>query len=133
MAHHFWDRWLHEYLPSRTVRPMWHCESRDIAEGDLILLMSDNLPRECWPLARVTHIAHSDDGRVRSAEVKTKAGVYIRPVTRLCLLEEVSNPLMQLDTGGGCSRKTEHFVCHVTLRARPLLRPCAFCLSGASW
>ena len=92
MAHHFWDRWLHEYLPSRTVRPKWHRESRDIAEGDLVLLMSDNLPRGRWPLARVTRIVRSDDGRVRSAEVKTKTGVYIRPVTKPCLLEEVSDP-----------------------------------------
>lgn len=42
--------------------------------------MSDNLPRGPWPLARVTRIVRSDDGRVRSAEVKTKAGVYIHPV-----------------------------------------------------
>ena len=54
--------------------------------------MSDNLPHGRWPLARVTCIVNSDDGRVRSAEVKTKAGVYIRPVTKLCLLEEVSDP-----------------------------------------
>ena len=92
MAHHFWDRWLHEYLPTRTVKPKWHRESRDIAEGDLVLLISDNLPRGRWPLARVTRIVRGDDGRVRSAEVKTKAGVYIRTVTKLCLLEEVSDP-----------------------------------------
>ena len=92
MANHFWDRWLHEYLPSRTVRAKWHCEMRDIAEGDLVLLMSDNLPRGRWPLARVTRIVRSDDGRVCSAEVKTKAGVYVSPVTKLCLLEEVSDP-----------------------------------------
>ena len=54
--------------------------------------MSDNLPRGRWPLARVTCIVRGDDRRVRSAEVKMKAGVYIRPVMKLCLLEEVSNP-----------------------------------------
>ena len=75
IANHFWHRWLHEYLPSRTVSPKWHRESHDIAKRDLVLLMSDNLPLGRWPLARVTRIVRSDDGRVRSAEVKTKAGV----------------------------------------------------------
>jgi len=56
IAHHFWDRWLYEYLLSRTVRPKWHRESHDIAEGNLVLLISDNLPRVRWPLARVTHV-----------------------------------------------------------------------------
>ena len=91
MANHFWERWLHEYLPSLTVRPKWRRESRDIVEGDLVLVMTDNLPRGRWPLARVTRVVRGDDGRVRCAEIKTKAGVYVRPVTKLCLLEEVSD------------------------------------------
>ena len=93
MVHHFWDRWLHEHLPSRTVRSKWHCGSHDIAEGDLVLLMSDTLSRGLWPLARGTRIVLGDDGKVRSAEVETKAGaLIIRPVTKLCSLEKVSNP-----------------------------------------
>ena len=94
MANHFWERWLHEYLPSLTVRPTWRRESRDIVEGDLVLVMTDNLPRDRWPLVRVTHVVRGDDGRVRSAEIKTKARVTIGwcgPVTKLCLLEEVSD------------------------------------------
>ena len=74
-----------------TVRPKWRRESRDIVEGDLVLVVTDNLPRGRWPLARVTHVVRGDDGRVRPAEIKTKAGVYVRPVTKLCLLEEVSD------------------------------------------
>ena len=78
-------------LPSLTVRPKWRRESRDIVEGDLVLVMTDNLPRGRWPLARVTHVVRGDDGRVHPAEIKTKAGVYVRPVTKPCLLEEVSD------------------------------------------
>ena len=73
------------------MRPKWRRESRDIVEGDLVLVMTDNLPRGRWPLARVAHVVRGDDGRVRSAKIKTKAGVYVRPVTKLCLLEEVSD------------------------------------------
>ena len=32
-----------------------------------------------------------------------------------------------------CCRQAEHFARHVTLRAMPPLRPCAFCLSGVAW
>ena len=92
MANHFWDRWLHEYLPSRTVRPKWHCETCDIAEGDLVLLMSDNLPRGRWPLARVTRIVRSDKQKSTICKGQDEGRVYIRTVTKLCLLEEVSNP-----------------------------------------
>ncbi|KAL9969332.1 hypothetical protein ACROYT_G021532 [Oculina patagonica] len=76
---------------SLTVRPKWLRGSRDVVEGDLVLVMTDNLPRGRWPFARVTRVVRGNDGRVRSAEVKTKAGVYVRPVTKLCLLEEVSD------------------------------------------
>ena len=53
MTNHFWRRdWLQEYLPSITTIPKWRCESREIVEGDLVLVMSENLPRGRWPLAR---------------------------------------------------------------------------------
>ena len=63
-----------------------------LLKGDLVLLISDNLPRGHWRLTRVSRIVRSDDGRVRSAKVKAEANVYIRPVTKLCSLEEVSDP-----------------------------------------
>ena len=63
---------------------------RDYSQS-IVLVMTDNLPRGRWPLARVTHVVRGDDGRVRSAEIKTKAGVYVHPVKKLCLLEEVSD------------------------------------------
>lgn len=51
MANHFWRRWLHEYLPSLTVR--LKC---NIAEGDLVWVMADNLPRGRWPIPRATRV-----------------------------------------------------------------------------
>ena len=91
MTNHFWRRWLQEYLPSITTRPKWRRESREIVEGDLVLVMSENLPRGRWPLARVMRTVRGDDTRVRAVELKTKTGVYLRPVTKLCVLEEVSD------------------------------------------
>ena len=91
MTNHFWRRWLQEYLPYITTRPKWRREAREIVEGDLVLVMSENLPRGRWPLARVMRTVSGDDTRVRAVELKTKTGIYLRPVTKLCVLEEVSD------------------------------------------
>lgn len=78
-------------MPSLTARLKWCRNSYDITEGNLALLMSKNVPRGHWSLAQVTRILRDDERRMHSAEIKIKAGVYVCPVTKLCLLEEVSN------------------------------------------
>ena len=84
---HFWKRWRREYLPELTVRRKWLQETRNLETGDLVLVAEDNEPRGHWPLARVVRPIAGLDGRVRSAEIKTISGTYVRPVARLCLLE----------------------------------------------
>ena len=84
---HFWKRWRREYLPELTVRRKWLRETRNLEAGDLVLVVEDSEPRGHWPLARVMKPFSGSDGRVRSAEIKTAGGTYVRPVSRLCLLE----------------------------------------------
>ena len=91
MAQHFWKRWLREYLPKLTERRKWNRFTRNVREGDLVLVVEEHSPRGHWPLARVTKVFLGDEGVARSAEVKTKRGAYVRPVTKICLLEEVSD------------------------------------------
>ena len=45
-----------------------------------------------WPLGRVTRVHRAKDGHVRSVEIKTKAGSLIRPITKLCFLENFHMP-----------------------------------------
>ena len=59
-----------------------------LQEGDLVLLQEDDVKRRSWPLARVTKVMPGKDGVIRVAEVRTKTGVYTRPVTRLYRLED---------------------------------------------
>ena len=86
----FWERWRREYLPNLIVRPKWTTESRNLEEGDVVLVMEPNVARDHWSLARVVKVHPSSDGRVRKVEVKTQSGFLTRPVTRLCLLEETA-------------------------------------------
>ena len=83
LANMFWERWRREYLPNLIVRPKWTTKSRNLEEGDVVLVMEPNVARDHWPLARVVKVHPSSDGRVRKVEVKTQSGFLTRPVTSL--------------------------------------------------
>ena len=39
-------------------------------EGDLVVVIDHNLPRSQWPLRRVSSVHRSDDGFLRSANIR---------------------------------------------------------------
>ena len=75
-----------------------------LKEGDLILIKNDDAPRSHWPLGRVQKTFPGSDGRVRTAEVKTPSGTLLRPVAKLCLLEESvqTRSLLKLNNAEQC-------------------------------
>lgn len=88
----FWSRWTAEYLPTLMTRPKgWRSKTVNFQEGDLVLVHDDDSKRGRWPLARVMQVAPGKDGVVRVAEVKTKTGLYTRPVAKLYMLEDSSH------------------------------------------
>ena len=87
LAEHYWKRWLREYLPTLQERQKWHTPRRNLEINDLVLIADDNVQRGKWPLGRVTQVFPGRDGRVRSAEIRTKSTVLHRPIRKLCLLE----------------------------------------------
>jgi hypothetical protein len=84
----FWNRWLKEYLPLLTKRNKWTEEVRNLEKDDLVMIVEPNVSRGMWQIGRVLQTFPGKDGRVRSAKIKTKSGSYVRPVARLCVLEE---------------------------------------------
>jgi len=50
LADMIWRRWRKEYLPTLTIRSKWNKEQRNLKEGDLILLKTDDVQRCHWPL-----------------------------------------------------------------------------------
>ena len=62
----------------------WTQDTQPLAVGDVVLVTEDNAPRERLPIARVSKIFPGPDGRVRSVELKTRSGSYVRPVVKLC-------------------------------------------------
>ena len=69
-------------------RKKWYLPQREVKVGDLVLLAGEKTQRGDWPLARVVRIFPGKDKTVRVCEVKTKAGVLKRSLTRVALLEE---------------------------------------------
>jgi len=59
--------------------------------GDLVLIAEDNVVRNRWPLGCAVEVFTGHDGGVRSARIKTADGVFHRPITKICLLEEASD------------------------------------------
>lgn len=82
----FWKRWSKEYLNRLQNRPKWFKPMRDIQINDLVLLKEDNTLPMSWQLARILEVMPGSDGKVRVVKVKTANSIYIRPVTKICVL-----------------------------------------------
>ena len=80
----FWSRWLKQYLPTLQSRQKWQRPERSLKRNDIVLVSEPNLPRATWRLGRVVEPPR---GSERSARVRTSAGVILRPIQRLYLLE----------------------------------------------
>ncbi|XP_065081034.1 uncharacterized protein LOC135703683 [Ochlerotatus camptorhynchus] len=93
ITNEFWSRWVKEYLPVITRRGKWFEEVRDIAIGDLVLVVSGTV-RDQWTRGRVEEVIPGRDGRVRQALVRTASGVLRRPAVKLAVLDvsESSKP-----------------------------------------
>jgi hypothetical protein len=87
LLHKFWKVWSNNYLCNlpKCVPQFYQRGSLDI--GKMVLIQEDNVTRMQWPLGRVTEVFPGKDGKIRTAAIKTKNGIVIRPIQRLCILE----------------------------------------------
>ena len=73
----FWSVWEQYYLPQRNflkLRPSQKASSKQRTPevDELVLVKSDNEPRDKWKIGRITRLIVSPDGNVRSAEVRVQ-------------------------------------------------------------
>uniref|UniRef100_A0A182W8E0 Integrase catalytic domain-containing protein n=1 Tax=Anopheles minimus TaxID=112268 RepID=A0A182W8E0_9DIPT len=87
LANLFWKRWVSDYLPEITRRSKWFQEVKPIEVGDVVLIVDEKLPRNCWPKGKIIDTTPGRDGRVRSATVKTAHGTYVRPAAKIAVLD----------------------------------------------
>jgi hypothetical protein len=103
----FWRRWTKEYLPLLRQRTKWHEPQRNVGVGDMVLVLERQLPRSEWPVGRVCAVYEGTDGFVRSAKVRTVKTEMIRPIVKLCLLEESPAKTGLSEPNIGCEGTTE--------------------------
>uniref|UniRef100_A0A5S6QC57 DUF5641 domain-containing protein n=1 Tax=Trichuris muris TaxID=70415 RepID=A0A5S6QC57_TRIMR len=87
IVENFWRRWLREYVPSLIERRKWLRARRNLKKGDIVLVVDPRTPHGHWPFGTVIECYPGKDGIVRVAKIKTKHGIYVRPVTKLSLFE----------------------------------------------
>jgi hypothetical protein len=91
IAHEFWTRWLQQYLPTIATRSKWFDDTKPLEVGKLVLLMDDSIKRGEWKRGIIKAIYKSHDGKIRSATVKTAKGTFLRPVSKLAVVNCESN------------------------------------------
>ena len=82
----FWKRWSRDVLPALVIRKAWHTERRNVQVDDIIVMADNNAIRGKWTIGRVIEVYPGTDGRVRNVKVKTPAGEYSRPVTKIAVI-----------------------------------------------
>ena len=84
----FWNSWRTQYLPLLMKRPCWQGTAPNYRQGELVVLKDDSPVKGKWNLARIVQVLPGKDDVVRTVEVRTKDGVYVRPVSKLAKLED---------------------------------------------
>ena len=108
MAGVFWKRWTKEYITTLSLRQRWLNKERNFKEGDVVLLTSESLKRDKWPIGVISGVTVDDDRCVRTVNVRTKTGECLRDVRHLSLLEGASIDNVDLNVAshsdGPCKR-----------------------------
>ncbi|XP_058817306.1 uncharacterized protein LOC131680609 [Topomyia yanbarensis] len=78
-----WIRWRNEYLTELNVQRKKSPATMHVRVGQIVLVHDESKPSIAWPLARIEAITPGQDNIVRVATVRTKSGIYTRPVRKL--------------------------------------------------
>lgn len=89
----FWRRWMTEVVMAKQERGKWRAKERNLAVGDLVIIMEDNLPPTVYKMGRVKEVLPGSDGLVRNVRLKTAASksLVTRSVQKLILLLKHDN------------------------------------------
>ena len=83
LHHDFWQRWRKEYLSNLQTREKRKRDGAPIREGDVVLIVEDNVAPLQWPCGRIVKLIHGSDNIARVAVVKTVKGNYTKPIVKL--------------------------------------------------
>jgi len=81
---HFWSRFVKEIVPLLGTRAKWTREQENIKEGDIVVEIAPDSPKQMWKTFQVAQVFPSKDGKIRRVEVRgTKKRHYNKAVQNL--------------------------------------------------
>ncbi|XP_055622826.1 uncharacterized protein LOC129766332 [Toxorhynchites rutilus septentrionalis] len=105
LVHHFWTRWIREYLPTISRRTKWFEPTKPLEPGDLVLVVDEG-KRYGWLRGQVVDVTKAADGQVRRAVVQTKNGLVTRPAVKLAPLDLKVSESSGTTRAGECNETT---------------------------
>ena len=82
----FWSRFKSEYVTLLQKRQKWLKLNDDFKINNVVIVSNPSLPRNNWNLGKIIKTFPDESGVIRKVEVKTKDGILLRPISKLCLL-----------------------------------------------
>lgn len=86
----FWKSWAREYLRLMQERQKWNQIKENLKPGDIVVIIDESSPRNNWSMGHITDTFPDKRGHVCRVKVKTQNGTLERPVTKLCLLKDMT-------------------------------------------
>ena len=112
LSNEFWSRWRKEFIQTLQERQKWVKMSRNFYIGDIVLLKTDLMTGNHWPMCKVIGTNSDDKGVVRSVKLllgnngnNDDKRILERPMTKILLLlevEDVDSPTKGALTYGQC-------------------------------
>ena len=72
--------------PLSFERQRWTDVSRNLAPGDVVLVVDRDMPRGQWLMGRVERVFPSGDNLVRRVAVRTASSLLVRPIHKLVVI-----------------------------------------------
>ena len=76
-----------ELVPTLNRRKKWQSVRRNVKVGEVVLVISADVPRGQWSLGRAVKVVEGDDEFVQVVEVQFGGSVVTRSITKICPLE----------------------------------------------
>ncbi len=91
LADRFWASFIEDYLPNLQIRQKWKLDSNPIVPYTKVIIIDPQLPRGRWPVGTISKTLLISDGTIRVAEIFSEGKHFIRPVSHLIVLPELTN------------------------------------------
>ena len=72
-------------MPQLQQRQKWNLVITNLKTNDMTLMCDFTFPRNNWLLGRILEVFPDDSGLVRTARIRTKLSILVRPITKLIL------------------------------------------------